>query len=62
MEKQKVFDLACDCCGVALAHVRESKDKYFNGQKTLRYFAIATSLFIIGKEVYDLVKQAKEEK
>lgn len=62
MEKEKVFDLACDCASMALNHVRESKEKYFSGQKVMRAFAIGASIFVVGKEIYDLVKQAKEEK
>lgn len=61
MEKQKVFDLACDACGIALDNVRASKEKYFNPQKTVRIFAILATVFLVGKEVYDMVKQSKEQ-
>lgn len=60
MEKQKIFDLACDACGFALDNVRASKEKYFDSQKTVRIFAVLATVFLVGKEIYDMVKQSKE--
>lgn len=61
MNGEKVFDLVCDCCGTAVNIAKSSKEKMFSPQKAMRWFAIATTAYLVGKEIYDMVKQAKSE-
>lgn len=61
MEKEKIFDLAVASADIALSNVKESKEKYFNPQKSVRIFAVLATLFVVAKEVYDLFKTNKED-
>lgn len=59
--KEQTFDMICAGLGLALAAVTENKKKFFDTNKSVRYFAIATTAFVVARGVYDIYKKGSKD-